>query len=73
MTDDLSNSSARGNGFHRDDTSLVEVVGHYDSFFKVGLTDDEKSDLIEALLAPVDPGSRESQGDGSPINPGGGS
>jgi len=28
---------------------LRDVVGHYDSFLKLGLTEQEKSDLIEYL------------------------
>ncbi len=32
---------------------MSEVVDQYDSFFKLGLTDLEKSELIEYLLGPT--------------------
>jgi len=31
--------------------TLKEVVDHYDSFLKLGLTDQEKSDLAQYLLS----------------------
>lgn len=79
MTDHYSSypgapgNGAAGNAFNRDDVSLLEVVGHYDSFFKVGLTDDEKRELIEGLLGPrADSDSaHKSQRKSSLINPGG--
>jgi hypothetical protein len=38
-------------GFYHDGrfTTLQEVVGHYDQFFKLGLTDTETNDLVEYL------------------------
>jgi hypothetical protein len=40
-------------GFYHDGrfATLTEVVDHYDSFLKLGLTDREKSDLIQYLLS----------------------
>ncbi len=40
-------------GFYHDGrfATLKEVVDHYDSFFKLGLIDQEKSDLIQYLLS----------------------
>jgi len=34
---------------------MFEVVDQYDSFFRLGLTDQEKNDLIQHLLGPIDP------------------
>jgi hypothetical protein len=34
---------------------MLAVVDLYDSFFKLGLTNEEKSDLIQYLLGPVAP------------------
>jgi hypothetical protein len=38
-------------GFYHDGrfATLLEVVTHYDTFFGLGLTDEEKADLIEYL------------------------
>ena len=44
---------------------MFEVVDQYDSFFRLGLTDPEKNDLIQHLLGPIDPYSNvahEAQG-----------
>jgi hypothetical protein len=51
-------------GFYHDRrfTTLLDVVNHYDTFFGLGLTDGEKSDLIEYLI---------SLGDAAWTNPGG--
>jgi hypothetical protein len=40
-------------GFYHDGrfATLKDVVDHYDSFFNLGLTDHEKSDLIQYLLS----------------------
>ena len=40
-------------GFYHDGrfATLRDVVNHYDQFFKLGLTDEEKSDLIKYLLS----------------------
>jgi hypothetical protein len=40
-------------GFYHDGrfATLQDVVNHYDQFFKLGLTDEEKSDLIKYLLS----------------------
>jgi hypothetical protein len=38
-------------------TPMFEVVDQYDSFFRLGLTDQEKSNLIEHLLGPLPPRS----------------
>jgi hypothetical protein len=40
-------------GFYHDGrfATLQDVVNHYDSFFKLGLTDQEKGDLIQYLLS----------------------
>jgi hypothetical protein len=35
--------------------TLLEVVNHYDTFFKLGLTDSEKRDLIEYLKSLTSP------------------
>lgn len=43
--------------FYRNDFSVLDVVAHYDSFFKLGLTDQEKSDLIQDLFGPMAPGA----------------
>jgi hypothetical protein len=44
--------SAADKPFYTDDFSLQEVVGQYDSFFKLGLTDEDKRDLISDLFGP---------------------
>jgi hypothetical protein len=38
-------------GFYHDGrfATLPDVIEHYDSFFKLGLTDQEKRDLVEYL------------------------
>ena len=38
-------------GFYHDGrfATLLDVVNHYDTFFELGLTDGEKSDLVEYL------------------------
>jgi cytochrome c peroxidase len=40
-------------GFYHDGrfATLKDVVNHYDQFFKLGLTEEEKSDLIKYLLS----------------------
>lgn len=49
---------AGGEPFYAVEFSLFEVVGQYDSFFKLGLTDDEKRDLIDDLFgSPATTGS----------------
>lgn len=51
---------------------MSQVVDQYDSFFKLGLTDGEKSDLIQYLLGPVAPRSNrahEPQAGEVPVNP----
>ena len=59
MSVDRFNSfSAAGQSFYADGSSLPRVVDHYDSFFKLGLTEAEKRDLIADLLAPSAPGSQ---------------
>ncbi len=53
---------------------MSQVVDHYDSFFKLGLTDEEKSDLIQYLLGPVIPRANcahEPRTGEDPVNPGG--
>ncbi len=40
-----------------DSIPMLEVVSQYDSFFQLGLTDPEKSELIESLLGRTSPGS----------------
>jgi hypothetical protein len=58
MTERLSNYSSRDNKpFYAHDFSLLEVVGQYDSFFNLGLTDQEKKDLIQDLFGPPAPAS----------------
>lgn len=62
MEVDLVNSmSAGGKPFYTDDFSLLEVLGQYDAFFRLGLTDEDKRDLIEELLGPLD---RSTTGEG---------
>lgn len=36
---------------------MFEVVDQYDSFFRLGLTDQEKNELIQYLLGPMAPRS----------------
>ena len=38
-------------GFYHDGrfATLADVVEHYDSYFKIGLNDQERSDLVEYL------------------------
>ena len=53
---------------------MFEIVDQYDSFFKLGLTDEEKSDLIQYLLGPIVPCSNcahEAQRGEEPIDLGG--
>lgn len=63
---------------------MGEVVNQYDSFFKLGLTDRDKSELIEYLLGPTAPRSvsmppasrrqendHERRAEDDPFNPGG--
>jgi hypothetical protein len=40
-------------GFYHDGrfSTLQELVDHYDTFFKLGLTDQEKQDLIQYLMS----------------------
>jgi hypothetical protein len=58
MTERLANySSTADKPFYANDFSLFEVVGQYDSFFNLELTDQEKSDLIQNLFGPPAPGS----------------
>jgi hypothetical protein len=55
---------------------MFQVIDLYDSFFKLGLTHGEKSDLITYLLGPVAPFSNcayEPQAGEEPINPAGSS
>jgi hypothetical protein len=50
---DLLNSrSASGQPFYAESFSLLEVLGQYDSFFRLELTDADKRDLIEELFGP---------------------
>jgi hypothetical protein len=58
MATDLLNSlSAAGGPFYAEDFSLPEFVGQYDTFFNIGLTDEQKRHLIEDLFGPTAPGS----------------
>ena len=43
-------------GFYHDGrfATLLDVVDHYDTFFSLGLTADEKSDLVEYLKSLPD-------------------
>jgi hypothetical protein len=53
MAMDLLNSRiATGKPFYADNFSLLEVLGQYDSFFRLELTDEDKRDLIEELFGP---------------------
>jgi hypothetical protein len=73
-TDRFNSFSPAGKPFYADDFSMSEVVGQYDSFFKLGLTDEEKRDLIQDLLAAPATGSKESTSGREteePVNPGG--
>jgi hypothetical protein len=63
-TDRLNSISATGNPFYADDFSLLEFAGQYDSFFKLGLTDEEKRDLIQNLFGPP---ANDSRGVASPM------
>jgi hypothetical protein len=40
-----------------DSKPMLEVVDQYDSFFKLGLTEQEKDELIQHLLEPSSPSS----------------
>jgi hypothetical protein len=44
--------SADKKPFYADHFSLLDVVGQYDSFFGLELTNDDKRTLIEELLGP---------------------
>lgn len=48
----LKSGSADGKPFYADHSSLLEVLGQYDSFFKLELTDEDKRDLVEELFGP---------------------
>jgi hypothetical protein len=54
---------------------MLEVVDQYDSFFRLGLTDQEKGELIQHLLEPSSPSDRvhELRVTKDSINPGGSS
>ncbi len=57
MSVDRFNSfSTTGQSFYADGSLLLGVVDHYDTFFKLGLTEAQKRDLIADLLAPSAPG-----------------
>lgn len=56
--DRFNSLSAAGKPFYAEDFSLLEFVGQYDSFFKLGLTDQEKRALIEDLFDTAAPGSK---------------
>lgn len=58
MSTDRSNFlSSVGKPVYADGFSMLEVVGQYDSFFMLGLTEEEKRTLIEDLFGSTDPGS----------------
>jgi hypothetical protein len=60
MSVDRFNSfSSAGKPFYADGFSVLEVVGQYDSFFKLGLTEADKRDLIEDLFGLPAPGSKD--------------
>lgn len=46
-------SGVPGQPFYRDAFSVLDVVAQYDAFFKLGLTDQEKSDLIRDVFGPA--------------------
>jgi hypothetical protein len=63
---------------------MCEVVDQYDSFFRLGLTDEDKSELIQYLMGPKAPHSAstshasgqqetdyEPHSEDAPFNPGG--
>jgi hypothetical protein len=52
-------------GFYHDGrfATLLDVVNHYDTLFSLGLTDDEKSDIVEYLKSLGDVPMRESGND----------
>ena len=52
-------------GFYHDGrfATLLDVINHYDAFFGLGLTDGEKSDLIEYLISLSDPAWTNSGGE----------
>jgi hypothetical protein len=56
--DRFNSPSSAGKPFYAEDFSLLEFAGQYDSFFKLGLTDEEKCDLIEDLFGLAVPGSK---------------
>lgn len=51
--------SEAGTPFYAGNFSLLEVLGQYDSFFRLELTDDDKRDLIEELFGPPGPSRQE--------------
>ena len=53
----LNTLSTGGKPFYADDFSVLEFASQYDCFFELGLTDEEKRDLIQDLLDPPPPGS----------------
>jgi hypothetical protein len=48
----LDPMSATGKPFYAESFSLLEVLGQYDSFFRLELTDEDKRNLIEELFGP---------------------
>jgi len=50
--DFLNSLSTTGKPSYADDFSLLDVLGQYDSFFRLGLTDEDKRDLIDELFGP---------------------
>jgi hypothetical protein len=60
-TELLNSMSASSKPFYADSFSLLEVLGQYDSFFRLELTDVDKRDLIEELFGP--PGRSMEEGE----------